>query len=230
MNNYLEATNDLVDLHFSLNRTAISKEYRKMVRRKIESFLKNGVTHRALSDLIMKYPNDFKKVMLSIESKDMNNRDNILSKGAFYYHPALQVVPPPPVITVNPDGTFLKEQEEFFLKIKSCFTLKDALDYFYLRFPIIDRNERRDLGAIKYLYEKVIIPVINKTKKKEAENTEKQPIDLLLFTIDSAFFFCLNEDEELDKLLDLAHHVKNGLLIYQDKIEECILANINHTI
>lgn len=219
----VEQVNELVELHFSINPRTPSKDYKRMVHRKIEQFLKKGISYAELKDLIMRYPNDFRDVTRILEEGE--SKDNLLEKGKFYFHPHLQIVPPPPVVMANTDGTVTMIQEKFYLKIKRHFTFGDALQYFYERFPDIDRNERRDIAAIEYLYNKVVAPAV-----KSVNNERLSAVDLLLFTIDTARAICYEEDNKIQKLLDLAGYVKEALLVYQDKVEDCVHAGLDHPI
>jgi hypothetical protein len=52
----------------------------------------------------------------------------------------------------------------------------------------------------------------------------------MLFTIDSAASLSGDEDDKLHKILDLAEYLDDGLMLYRDKREGCILAGIDHVI
>lgn len=146
----------------------------------------------------------------------------LLKEDTFYYHPLLQEAPPAPVITINDDGTFSEENQNFFLKIKDRFTVEEALEYLYKRFPEIDRNEKRDLAAIRYLYDKAIVPAIT-----TCGDDTLNPVDLLLFSMDYASFYLHDTDNILLNALDIQRYIRDGLLLYQDKKEGSILAGVN---
>jgi hypothetical protein len=199
------------------------RTYAVSVSKWIEDLLKEGISYEEIQEGIRSNPKDFRSSAREIHKNSSGN--NLLKKGRFYYHPRLQVAPPPPVITINDDGTFSKKEQEFFLRIKDSFTSEDVLEYFYARFPYIDRSTKRDIGAIEYLYTKVATPIIDSQHDKDLN-----AIDLLMFTIDAASLLSQDTDEKLAKLLGLSDFINYGLEVYLDKRENCIQAGINHVI
>ena len=196
--------------------------YSNMVTTWIRDLLREGITQENIEYGMKINPRDFRTTARKIQK---NSVGNLLRPGRFYYHPYLQVAPPPPLVSINDDGTFCKKDQCFFLKIKDRFTIENTLEYFYLRFPYIDRSLRRDIGAVEYLYNKAAIPTIDNHHDKDLN-----AIDLLMFTIDTSLALCHDEDRKLKKILELSNYMDDGLMVYLDKRENCILAGIDHVI
>lgn len=221
------------------NRENPGKMLRKRITDVITKLLEEGTSAELIREAIINRPGKIPEYVKEHTVKQVkpepvkeskpepivNIHPGILKRGEFYYHPQLQLIPPPPVITQNPDGTYTKKQQEFFLRIKSSYTLEDAVEYFYKRFPYMDRNQKRDVAAMDYLLTKVATPAVNNSGVEDM-----QAIDLLLFSIDAAWALASDKDEKLTKLLHVTDYMDEGLLIYYDKREGCIHAGINHVI
>ncbi len=131
--------------------------------------------------------------------KDPNN---ILEPGAFYYHPQLQVAPPPPTVIQLDDGTFQSsyENQEFFLEIKESYTFEELVDYFYKVMGHEDASfKERDIGAFKHML-------------------RSYDIDTILYTIDEARFMA----EDLDKHIpqspfDIRDYIENGKEVLEER-------------
>lgn len=213
----------LVEFFFKTIQRNPGKQWTRRITEIVTELIEEGISASAIEDAIIQDSGHFQKY--AKEHKNKVVVGNILKDNKFYYHPILQIAPPPPVITVNPDGSFSKKQQEFFLKMRNCFTFDNALEYFYMRFPNIDRSQKRDVGALEYIYNKVITPALDNLKDQDLN-----AIDLLLFTIDSASSLSHDEDTKLTKLLNLTDYVSYGILVYQDKREGCLLAGINRVV
>lgn len=213
---------ELVELFLKSINHSIGNPFKERAKNWIAELLNEGISAEVIEEAIRNKPGKFMEYARAHSPKKSSN---ILKDGTFYFHPLLQIAPPPAVITINDDGTFSRKEEEFYLKIKNSFTFNDILEHFYKRFPKIERNEQRDLGAIEYLYYKIVEPMI-----KNTNDSTLNAVDLLLFTIDATRFLCEDLDEELKRILDLTMYMDKGLLIYQDKREGCILAGIDHVI
>jgi hypothetical protein len=214
---------ELTALFFRVKRiSAPGQTYVKSVSRWVEELVKENIPSEVIEEAIKNRPEDFKTYARARQKESANN---VLKAGRFYYHPFLQIAPPAPVIKINDDGSFSKKRQDFFLKIKSNFSYSNVLEYFYTRFPYIDRNVKRDIGAIDYLYTKVATPIVNSMDDKDLN-----AIDLLLFTIDTAAALCQDTDVRLTRLLSLSDYANDGLARYLDKRETSILAGVDHVV
>jgi hypothetical protein len=216
-------TEELTSLFFRVKKISSPGQSNvKLIGRCIDELINESIPNEIIEEAIKTKPEDFRGKARELKK---GSAQNVIKAGRFYYHPALQISPPPPVITINDDGTFSRKEQPFFLKVKDTFTFNDVLEYFYSRFPNIDRNIKRDIGAIEYLYTKTAVPLVNKQGHEDLD-----ALDLLLFTIDTAFTLCQDMDDKLAKVLNLTDYMNNGLDVYLDKRENCILAGTNHVI
>lgn len=140
-----------------------------------------------------------------------HNPDNLLEAGRFYYHPALQIAPPPPVINVNPDGTFTAsyEEEEFYLEIKEEFTLEDLVKHFHKLIPTTRKrkNIEADKGAFKFLL-------------------KSYDLDVILYCIDEARV----ADDLPSTIFEIEDHVENAELILEDRKNTLFEVGLDHVI
>ncbi|MEK1828902.1 hypothetical protein AAAC51_07075 [Priestia megaterium] len=99
--------------------------------------------------------NILEKHQISFVRKSYYDPENLLTLGQFYYHPRLQVVPPPPVLDIKDDGTINSsyEEEPFYLEIVDKMTVQDLLDYFYYKANVKPQEavKARDIGAFEHL-------------------------------------------------------------------------------
>ncbi len=79
--------------------------------------------------------------------------NNLIERDVFYYHNALREVSPPPKLVKAEDGTLKRIESEFFLEMKTRFTLHDLMTYWYTKMEINadDHIRRQDEGKFKYL-------------------------------------------------------------------------------
>lgn len=176
-------------------------EYQKK-QNQIDILIKDNINTETIKEAILQSPYDMRTY---IKSQPVN----IMKKGVFYYHPALQIAPLAPIVQLNADGTFTDIVEDFYLKMKPRYSMEDILEYFYSRFPTVNKVYKRDLGSIQYLYKSAMDWVVN----DEGLN----PLDLLLFTIDTACVLIYDEDTELASAINLSEYLRDGLNIYRDK-------------
>ncbi len=134
--------------------------------------------------------------------------DNLLQYGLFYYHPALQIIPPPPIIDVRPDGTFIPSHiEKFYLEIKDRFTIEDLIRYYYKRIPTRRNSLERDIGIVKHLL-------------------KSYPLEILLYSIDEASV----QEEYPRTMFDIQEYITQAELILQDRMNTSFEAGIDHVI
>lgn len=214
--------NKLTALYFKITGADnISFHWRKEICTKIEKLLSQGISEDEIAEAIKKNPSNFISII-----EEERRKDNLLSPNTFYYHPFLQIVPPPPTIQINKDGTFTESysNEEFYLRIKEYFTIKNAIDYFFSKFTELPKRPKRDLGAMKFVYERHMIPTI-----EYYGSGDMNPVDLLLFTIDAARAYTYDLDIKLTNgILGLGDYVDDGLAIYQERINNCKLNDLTH--
>jgi hypothetical protein len=192
---------------------------------KIEDLLARGISEETIAECIERDAYSLDK-LASNHARPKSSK-NLIQPNQFYYHPALQVAPPPPVIKINDDGTFTESysEEEFFLKIKECFTLQDAIEYLYSK-SIISSIDKKE-APMKYVYENKIMPVAN-----QWASAGLNALDLLLFTIDAAHNI-LAQDTSLQMKLEngifgLIDYIDHGLEIYKEKVNYCKLSDLTH--
>ena len=204
--------------------------YKVKVMQNIEQILAGGMNAQELESYFKRYKEEhptpqeayniddilsFFKVRAkkTIIEKDPNN---LIQSGNFYYHPALQVAPPPPTVIQLDDGTFQSsyETETFFLEIKESFTYEDLVNYFYKVMGLEDGQgfKERDIGAFKHIL-------------------RSYDLDTVLYTIDEARF----QAEDLCKPIpkspfDIRDYVDEGMAVLEDRKNTCYMEGLNHVI
>lgn len=142
--------------------------YKKQIMKNIESVLAGGMEPAELERLmdvyITKTPSheqtyDIDEILKALgvratKGAVKHNPDNLMEHGKFYYHPALQIAPPPPTVEILPDGTFrssYEESTEFYLEMRESFTLDDLVDYFYKKSRGDSRFREKHKGAFRHM-------------------------------------------------------------------------------
>jgi len=85
---------------------------------------------------------------------NMTPPNNLLETDVFYYHKELRSIPMPSRIILNKETREYERQEEaFFLEMKTVYTLEDALNYWYrvTKHTPSNADLRRDKGKLEYL-------------------------------------------------------------------------------
>jgi hypothetical protein len=200
--------------------------YKSVTMKSFEKFIVGGTS----ADEITKWMDTYKKVHPSpnevyriediVEYLHVNankgivkqDPDNLIESGRFYYHPALQVAPPPPVIEILPDGTFkssYEEETEFYLEIKDRFTLDDLVDYFYRKADIQkQRNRNADKGAFKHMLKDI-------------------DLDLLLYAVEEA----VTDYDDMPKVaFDVQPYLEDAELVLADRKNTCYEVGLSHVI
>lgn len=154
---------------------------------------------------------------VQVEKKSLKkDPDNLLEPGRFYYHPLLQIAPPPPTLTQLPDGSFKAsyEDEEFFLEIREKFTLDDLVDYFN---QVMDRKNasftrERDKGAFRHLL-------------------KRYDLDTILYTIDEARALAEDLNKSIPKNpLDIEDYIEDGAAILEERMNTCYMEGLDRVI
>lgn len=209
-------------------RIKASEKYKNIVMTNIEEIIAGGMNSKELEALIDRYkttcetPSEaysiddilsFFKVKADKKAVE-KNPNNLLEVGAFYYHPALQIAPPPPVITILDDGTFKSsyDTEEFFLEIKECFTLEDLVDYFYKIMGYNDGFKDRDIGAFKHIL-------------------KSYELDAVLYTIDESRFLAEDLSKPIPKNpFDMRDYMEEGIAVLEERKNICYMEGLNRVI
>ena len=204
-------------------------KYKVSVMNNLEQLLAGGMNPQLIESYIERYKNEHQtpqeaynveEILSFFEvptKKAVVERDpnNLIEPGRFYYHPALQVAPPPPTVIQLDDGTFQSsyDTEPFFLEMKERFTYEDLVNYFHSR---MGRNEQgfmeRDIGAFKHLMKSC-------------------DLDTMLYTIDSARFLA----EDLLKPIprspfDIRDYIEEGIAILEERKNTCYMEGLDHVI
>lgn len=198
--------------------------YKTTVWKSFEQILAGGTAAATINEAMDTYkathptPNEVYTIAdilayVQIEAKKgvrKRNPDNLLEEGRFYYHPALQIAPPPPVITINNDGTFSSsydQDDQFYLEVKEEFTLEDLVDYYYTRFPDQRKKMDRDKGAFKYLL-------------------KSMDLDVILYCIEEASM----QEQPPRSILELDDYELEASLILEDRKNTLYEAGLDHVI
>lgn len=202
--------------------------YKKTIMTSISGLLQKGFSASQLYEVMKRYVSEVAEYPLVYKPDDIVAhfgitpegkkpkefvKDDLMTAGKFYYHPALQIVPPPPTLKINDDGTFESsvEKDSFYLEMKNHFTMDDLLNYFYNRANIVEtKHPERDKGSFKFLLRHL-------------------SLDHILYTIDEAC--ALVEDGEgrpLSNPLDLQQYILNGKNLLEDRMNACFEEGVNY--
>lgn len=151
--------------------------------------------------------NILEKYGVEIKRKDYRIPGNLIKAGHFYYHPRLQVTPPPPVIAISDDGTFKAsyEDEPFYLEIVEKFTIRDLIDYFYGKTNSVcpDVHIQKDSGAFEHML-------------------KFWDVDFIMYLIDEAFVCSMDSGKQIPKSpLDIQHYEAEAQYIYEARKLTC---------
>jgi hypothetical protein len=199
--------------------------YKNLVMKSFEQLVAGGMSPTKMIEMMDSYRVDYKTPMEAYTMEDILtyyrvnakksqrkvDPDNLLEYGRFYYHPALQIAPPPPVIDVLPDGTFKASYEEdpnFYLEVKESFTLDDLADHFYKRCGITKQRSRQaDKGAFKHILKSV-------------------DLDVILYAIDEA----ISCDDIPRTAFDIDNYFDQAELILDDRKNTLHMEGLDHVI
>jgi hypothetical protein len=203
--------------------------YKVSVMANIEQILEGGMSVKDLEHYISEYKrvheapqevysiDDILKFFNVNAKKSVVQRDpnNLIQAGTFYYHPALQVAPPPPTVIQLDDGTFESsyETENFFLEIKESFTYDDLVDYFYkVMGNDMQGFKERDIGAFKHIL-------------------KSYDLDLVLYTIDESRFQSVDLNKPIPKSpFDIRDYFEFGELVLEDRKNTCYMEGLDRVI
>lgn len=203
--------------------------YKTSIMENIEQLLAGGLDEGTLGSYFEAYvkehpsPKEAYNVddvlkFLGVESKRKEiKRDpnNLMHPNAFYYHPVLQLTPPPPVVRQLDDGSFVSsyEEEDFFLEMKDSFTYEDLVDYFHKVMNISGEGYRqRDVGAFKHLL-------------------KSHSLDEVLYTIDASRFYAEDYSKPLPKNpFDIRDYTDEGASVLDERKNTCYMEGLDRVI
>lgn len=213
----------------SRGRIEANDAYKQAVSKSVDSILAGGTSAKELERLMDEYrtthptPHEVYNVddilkYMNVTAKKVEVKvdpTNLLLRGQFYYHPQLQIAPPPPVVKLLPDGTFAasyEEDPEFYLEIKEKYTVENLLDYFYQRTGINPKNRKRDRGSIEYLL-------------------RIADLDLILYSIDEASVMYMDTNgKPPTNPLDIQDYFDAGEAVLEDRKNTLEMEGLNHVI
>lgn len=139
--------------------------------------------------------------------KPYRDPENLLILGQFYFHPRLQVTPPPPMLEIADDGTIKAsyDEEPFYLEIIDKISKRDLVDYFYSKTNAVapEATVARDIGAFEHLL-------------------KFWDVDFILYLIDEAFACSLDSGTKMPKSpLEIQHFEAEALAVYEARKITC---------
>lgn len=158
-----------------------------------------------------------KRYNIPFKLMDYSDPDNLIKIGKFYYHPRLQVTPPPPMLVIHDNGEINSsyDEEPFYLEMVDRFTKKDVVDYFYSKMNKtgeIEASLVRDLGAVEHML-------------------KFWDLDFILYLIDEAFAVTWDEGlKPVKKLLDVQHFEEHAAVVYENRINNCYEGGLDRVI
>lgn len=203
--------------------------YKMAVMNNIESLLKGGMDSNQLESYFTRYKQEHSEPQEAYSVDDIlsfftikaskkevkRDPNNLLEIGKFYFHPELQIAPPPPTVVQLDDGSFVSsyESEPFFLEVRETFTMEDLVDYFYKRMGINGVGfKERDIGAFKHIM-------------------RSYDLDTILYTIDAAKFFAEDLLKQIPKSpFDIRDFVDQGMEILEGRKNTCYMEGLDRVI
>jgi len=193
--------------------------YKAAVMKDIDELMAGNMTfqkiHEAITTYVNRGPEKMKETYLVshlLEAERIpyqkgvkqHNPDNLLMPMKFYYHQALQITPPPPVVVQLPDGSFHSSYEPFYLEIRESFTVDDLVDYFYSKAAMTASTTRdKDKGAFRHML-------------------KTYDVDFLLHLIDEAFAQALDRGAQIPhEPFMIQEYVAETHLVYENRKNIC---------
>jgi hypothetical protein len=204
-------------------------KYKTDIMYNIEQVLAGGMTAHDLEQLFSSYkekhpaPQEVYNIDDILKYFDINAKksdvkrdpNNLLEPGKFYFHPALQVAPEPPVVIQLDDGTFKSsyDDEPFFLEIKESFTVEDLVGYFYKVMNVDGTGfKERDIGAFKHIL-------------------KSYDLDTLLYTIDESRFHAEDLGRPSPRSpFDIRDYFEYGEAVLEDRKNTCYMEGLDRVI
>jgi hypothetical protein len=143
----------------------------------------------------------------------LNAYKNSILQDRFYYHPYLQVSSSAPVIKQNADGEFEEYYTEpFFLRNIRIFTIKNLIDYFYVKNGTHSFSATRDKSTAELFLRAC-----------------ESDLDLALFTIDVGI--SLNKDQKKEPaptMIHLTDYIPEGRKMLFDRVSNSGAVGLTH--
>ena len=142
----------LLQKNVTLSQINSATEY---INQLLEKGWKVDLIKKELDDFIQEYPH-MKSNVYTVQQIMHNKQlpDNLMENDVFYYHNALRMTSKPVRLVYDKEKKeYIRIEEPFFLKMKTCFNMNDLLEYWY-NASEIDPNEntrKQDKGKFKYL-------------------------------------------------------------------------------
>lgn len=166
--------------------------------------------------LLYKPSNVLEQNQIKFIRKAYHDPDNLLIPGQFYFHPRLQLTPPPPMLQIADDGTVKAsyDEEPFYLEIIDKMTKKDIVDYFYNKsnVPPPEATLARDIGAIEHML-------------------RFWDADFILYLIDEAFACSSDNGRAMPRNpLDIQAFDTEALAVYEARKNTCFEEGLDRVI
>lgn len=213
----------------STGRVKAPSSYKITIMKNLEEILGGGMTGEEIEGHFdafkKKHPKPkeaydiddiFKWLGVSATKKEVvHDPNNLMKPGAFYYHPALQVAPGPPIVHQLDDGSFVSsyDNEPFFLEMKDSFTYEDLVDYFHEVMGLKGEGyKQRDVGAFKHMM-------------------KSHDLDAMLYTIDAARFYAEDYSKPLPKNpFDVRDYIDEGEATLEGRKNTCYMEGLDRVI
>jgi len=204
-------------------------KYKAMIMDDIGKVLAGGTDPEVLEGCIIKMSTESDKENfykpshllthygITFQMKEYRDPDNLIQYGKFYFHPKLQVTPPPPKLTIHDNGDIFAsyDEEPFYLEMVSKFTKKDVVDYFYFKKNTGDQSEAvfaRDIGAVEHML-------------------KFWDVDFILYLIDEAFVCSRDEGAQpIKNLLDIQRYEEEAQHVYANRKNTCFEGGLDRVI
>lgn len=141
---------------------------------------------------------------LAININDLPNNlweNSLILRDEFYYHKELHITSPAPYWDFDNKKII---SPKFYLEMKIKYAIEDILKYYYKKITIdnIFKDEKKDIGAIKYLL-------------KSYENIDFiKNLDFVLFLIDTAYI----KEFDSTEIIDLKSYQKETHTFLKNKV------------
>lgn len=168
---------------FHITKSSIGIDARiKRASDSIPKLISKGWTIPELKNALDQFSNTYPDIVRNVYHIDeivgkMDPPNNLLEPDVFYYHNSLREVSPPPRLVKDSNGKIIRQEEPFYLEMKSSFTMKELLRHWYQQMEIRPHDDmiRRDEGGFKkilsnYTIDEILFAIdVAKTQRKEKQ-------------------------------------------------------------
>jgi len=186
----------------------ISDELKQGILAEIKVLLQNGWVEEEIKEILNEV--DYKETILPRKYflGKRPTKTNLMNPNQFYYHAQLRIFPPPIKKQINYDtGEIVTvNKQEYFLEMKSSYTMDDAISYYCKQMNVMmpreEKEKNRFAGPIRYILEKI-------------------GIEMFLFCVDSASNHIKEMDlKPLKNVLEVQEYYDDAKNNYNAKITE----------